>query len=321
MKPVLLAVGGGAAVAVAAVARRYRREMDAASARLAELDRRAVSTKWGAVEYAEQGAGPPVLVVHGIFGGCDDGLFGVRDLCPDRRVIAVSRFGYLGSSLPPNATSADQADALAALLDALGIAAADVIGISAGATSALQLALRHPDRVSHLAVLVGNVPGSPTAVVQPAVAKLLDRQLPIWLMKTFLPRLMERVSGVPKTYSMTDADARFVAEFLERMFPITPRRQGVLFDAFVSNADVHNCNLEAIHVPTLLIHSKDDVLASHDASKQAAARIPGARFVSLESGGHLLLGQDKVIHDELADFFADRSAEEVRADSYRSRTV
>jgi pimeloyl-ACP methyl ester carboxylesterase len=56
----------------------------------------------------------------------------------------------------------------------------------------------------------------------------------------------------------------------------------------------------------LIIHTKDDQMASHEASQRAAGRIPGARFVSLESGGHLMLGQTKRIRDELADFFADR---------------
>jgi pimeloyl-ACP methyl ester carboxylesterase len=66
-------------------------------------------------------------------------------------------------------------------------------------------------------------------------------------------------------------------------------------------------------VPTLIGHTKDDQLASHEASQRAAERIPGARFVSLESGGHLMLGQQKAL-DKLADFFAerrDRRAEQV----------
>jgi len=84
--------------------------------------------------------------------------FSVRDLFADRRVIAPSRFGYLGSNTPPDATPADEADALAALLDALDIDQIDVIGDSAGAISALQLALRHSERVKHLAVLVGITP-------------------------------------------------------------------------------------------------------------------------------------------------------------------
>jgi pimeloyl-ACP methyl ester carboxylesterase len=215
--------------------------------------------------------------------------------------------------MPTNATPQAQADALAALLDALDIDQIDVIGESAGATSALQLALRHPERVKHLAVLVGNLPGSPTAVVQPSLAKLFNRQLPLWVLWTFAPSMMVRlVAGLPKGFAMSSEDARFVTEFIDSLFPVSP--EGVDFDAFVSNADVNDYNLEAISVPTLIVHTKDDQLASHEASKRAADRIPGARFVSLESGGHLMLGQTKIIRDELARFFAetrDRRAERV----------
>jgi pimeloyl-ACP methyl ester carboxylesterase len=295
--------------------------MGAAAARLALVDRRVVPTASGLVEYAEEGSGPPVLVLHGIFGGCDGGLLTARDLCAHNRVIAPSRFGYLGSSLPPDATPADQADAIAALLDALGLSAVDVIGVSAGATSALELALRHPEKVKHLAVLVGNLPGSPTAVVQPRVAKYLDRQLPIWLLETFAPRLMARAAGVPKSFPVTRDDERLVAEFLDSMFPLTSRVAGVLFDAFVSNAAVNDCKLEGITVPTLVVHTRDDSLASHDASKRAADRISGARFVSLESGGHLMLGQSKVIQDQLSAFFDDRSPEPTPGDAGRSATA
>jgi pimeloyl-ACP methyl ester carboxylesterase len=301
----LRALAGGLLVATAVLGVRYHKELRAARSRLADVDRAVVPTDWGAVEYAERGSGEPLLVLHGIFGGCDEGVRSGREVCPERRVIAPSRFGYLGSSVPPGATTADQADALVALLDALGIGEIDVVGISAGATSALQLALRHPDKVKHLAVLVGNVPGSPTAVAQPAWAKLVDRQLPIWLLKTLLPGVMARLAGVPRSFPLTGDDARFVTEFLDGMFPLTPRVRGVIFDAFVSNPDVDTCDLESIAVPTLVAHTKDDPLASHEASRRAADRIPGARFVSLECGGHLMLGQTEIVHDALAGFFAD----------------
>jgi pimeloyl-ACP methyl ester carboxylesterase len=256
------------------------------------------------VEYAERGSGDPVLVVHGIFQNCVSGLFSVREFS-DRRFIAPSRFGYLGSSMPLDATPAHQADAFAALLDALDIDQIDVIGESAGATSALQLALRHPETVKHLAVLVGNLPGSPTAVVQPSLARLFNRQLPLWVLWTFAPSMMVRlVAGLPKGFAMSSEDVRFVTEFIDSLFPVSAA--GVDFDAFVSNADVNDYNLEAINVPTLIVHTKDDQVASHEASKRAAERIPGARFVSLESGGHLMVGQMKTVRDELAGFFAER---------------
>jgi len=179
MQPLLLAaLAAGVALPAAGTYLRYRRDLNAARARLAAVDRHVISTRWGTVEYAERGRGDPVLVVHGIFHNCVGGLLSVRDFS-DRRFIAPSRFGYLGSNMPLDATPAHQADALAALLDALGIEQLDVIGESAGATSALQLALRHRERVKHLAVLVGNLPGSPTAVVQPSLAKLVNRPLPL----------------------------------------------------------------------------------------------------------------------------------------------
>jgi pimeloyl-ACP methyl ester carboxylesterase len=77
---------------------------------------------------------------------------------------------------------------------------------------------------------------------------------------------------------------------------------------------VNDYDLEAISVPTLIAHTKDDQLASHDASQRAAARIPGARFVSLDSGGHLMIGQQKKQRPALARFFAetrDRGVERV----------
>lgn len=58
----------------------------------------------GEVEYVERGTGEPVLVSHGIFQSSESVLlFG--ELFPWRRVIAPSRFGYLGSNLPPKANT------------------------------------------------------------------------------------------------------------------------------------------------------------------------------------------------------------------------
>jgi pimeloyl-ACP methyl ester carboxylesterase len=306
MKPSrVAALGAGLAIPAIGLFVRYRRDLNAARARVASVDRHVISTQWGAVEYAERGYGDPVLVVHGIYHNCVGGLLSVRDLCPDRRVIAPSRFGYLGSSMPPNATPAVQADALAALVEALDIGPVDVIGLSAGATSALQLALRHPEQVKHLAVLVGNLPGSPTAVVQPSWAKF-QRQFLMWALRTFAPSTMVRmVAAVPQGFALTSEDARFVTEFIDSLFPVSP--EGFIFDAFVSNAAVNDCKLETISVPTLVVHTKDDQLASHEASQRAAERIPGARFVSLESGGHLMIGQTNIVRDELAKFFAERT--------------
>jgi len=92
------------------------------------------------VEYAGRGTAELVLAIHGVFGGCDQGLLSVGALFPGRRVICPSRSGYLGSSRAPGAAPADQAGALAALPGQLS---ADVIAVSAVTTPALKLALSH----------------------------------------------------------------------------------------------------------------------------------------------------------------------------------
>lgn len=93
-------------------------------------------TAGGPVEYAVAGDGPPILVVHGAGGGSDQGLDIGADLAKRGfRIIAVSRFGYLRTPLPDNASAEAQADAHACLLDALSIPRAAFFGASAGAPS------------------------------------------------------------------------------------------------------------------------------------------------------------------------------------------
>ncbi len=101
MTPLSVAViGAGLALCGLGLLVRYRRDMNAARARLAAVERHVVSTKWGAVEYAERGHGDPVLVAHGIFQNCVGGLLDARSLYRspgDCSVsIRLSRLEYAG---------------------------------------------------------------------------------------------------------------------------------------------------------------------------------------------------------------------------------
>ncbi len=133
--------------------------MAAAEAAAAPSRSRLVETSAGAVEYAEADDGPPLLMIHGSGGGFDQGLaMGAPLVARGWRLIATSRFGYLRSEVPPDSSHTAQADALAELLDALGIARAPVLGGSAGAMSAASFAARHPGKCAALVVLVPAIP-------------------------------------------------------------------------------------------------------------------------------------------------------------------
>lgn len=307
MRTLLRYVGGAALVASAGQAVRLRArfhdDLQRAIGALEAIDREIVFTSFGDVEYAEQGVGEPVVVIHGIFGGRDQGLASWDEMLAGRRVIAPSRFGYLGSAMPPNATPAKQGDALAELLDRLSIDSTDVVAYSAGSVAALQLALRHPQRVKHLAIMCGDLPG-PTAKAPPPVAKLMYRsELAMWLPKVVAQGpLMRFVGGLAKGATPTIEQRDAVLRMVEMMYPTSARAAGVIFDAFVSNPAVNEFPLEDIKVPTLFVHARDDNLASFEAARAAAARVPGAQFVPLDSGGHLMLGQVGTVKNALEAF-------------------
>jgi pimeloyl-ACP methyl ester carboxylesterase len=70
------------------------------------------------------------------------------------RLIAPSRFGHLRSPFPAEPSGERQADHLACLLDALGVPAAAVTGVSAGGVSVLHFAVRHAHRTTALVLVV-----------------------------------------------------------------------------------------------------------------------------------------------------------------------
>lgn len=71
---------------------------------------------------------------------------------------------------------------------------------------------------------------------------------------------------------------------------------------------MNNYPLEALTVPVLIIHAKDDPLVSYQAARRAAGHIPGARLVSTERGGHLFLGDREDIAREVTAFLAGPDA-------------
>jgi pimeloyl-ACP methyl ester carboxylesterase len=194
------------------------------------------------------------------------------------RSIVPSRFGYLGSPLPSEATPADQAEGFIELLDQLEIEKIAVVGFSAGSTSSVVLALRHPERVSALILVSPNAPW--VAKVHQLRPEWLGRlvfrrQFVFWLWSVLAPSLFEGMAGIPKGYVQTDEDRAIVTAIMGRLFPMSARAEGTSYDSYVSNPAISNCPLEVIRVPTLVIHSADDRLSSYGNARPMAERIPG----------------------------------------------
>ena len=285
---------------------RFRRDIRAAQKSVQNGDSQVIETDCGPIEYATFGEGNPVLVVHGIFGGFDQGLVIARgNVGEGFRTIIPSRFGYLRTPLPEDASPAGQADAYACLLDALGIEKAAIMGTSAGATSALQFALRHPDRCSALVLFSANLPGEVEAglLPEPVAKALFKSDFVFWLLTTYFSSSMRSTMGVPKGFELTPEYEADVAEVMKTVLPVRPRSGGALFDMYVSNLDVNTgYPLEEIGVPVLIVNAVDDPLTLYKNAESAAERIPGAKLVTIRDGGHMLLGHEKQIRSEIAAF-------------------
>jgi pimeloyl-ACP methyl ester carboxylesterase len=128
----------------------------------------------------ESGTGPAVLFVHEYGGSCRSFDAQVEAFRARYRCVAFNARGYPPSEVPASVDSYSQDHAvadIAAVLDGLGIDRAHLVGVSMGAASSLQYALKMPERVLS-ATLVGIGSGSddPAAfrATAEANAKLLE---------------------------------------------------------------------------------------------------------------------------------------------------
>jgi pimeloyl-ACP methyl ester carboxylesterase len=310
---VLVVSGIALAGLIAYILSSYRSDLAAAERRIASGSQ-VVNTPCGPVEYAVEGKGTPLLLVHGAGGGFDQGLDFGRGLADSGfMLIAVSRFGYLRTPLPADASPAAQADAHACLLDALALPKAAVLGGSAGAPSTIQFCLRHAARCSAMVLLVpalfpGPRAGEPTAKPptppSPVVNSILGSDFFYWLnLKLARDTMLERLFATPaRDFRAAPAEEqeRLLAA-MRNALPMGPRRDGLWNDVAIVASGVRY-PLERLGIPTLVIGVEDDLFGIHEGGRDAARRIPGARWVSFPTGGHLWVGHHREIIAEIAAF-------------------
>lgn len=254
-----------------------------------------LASPYGDIEYAEQGSGPDVLIIHGSGGGFDQGeLLGRAVLNDDFHWIIPSRFGYLNSTFHEDSTFDEQAHAYAHLLDQLGIDRVAVVAFSHGGPSALLFAALHPKRVSSLTLISCGVASSTTEDQAEANQKgdlltaIYKRDVRYWAFtKIFRKQFMSLLGATSDVIDrLTPDQLDSVSNLIDYMNPVSLRADGVAFD---NKAVLPGERIAAIQVPTLIVHAKDDTLQLYHNAEFAASHIPAAELVSYDSGGHLLI--------------------------------
>jgi 2-hydroxy-6-oxonona-2,4-dienedioate hydrolase len=197
------------------------------------------------------------------------------------------------------------------LLDGLGINNAAIMGGSAGAPSALAMAIEHPDRVSALILVAPLAYKPPTTAnsaapmapwVENTMMTVLGSDFLFWSgMHLFRGQLINTVVATPpellKTASLPEQTR--VNAMLDNILPISSRAAGLISDTAASKMLVP-ARLDLVTAPTLIISARDDKYGTYATAEYTAAGIENAQFIGFETGGHVWVGHNDEVIDAIA---------------------
>lgn len=258
------------------------------------------------LNYEISGSGEPLLLIMGTSGAL--GLWGelVGRLAERFQVIAFDNRGLGGSARGEGAISvASMAEDAVALLEALDVTAAHVVGWSLGSAIAQEMALAHPDRVL-------------STVLYSTWARCdgFQRAVLTALRHPYATRDMEAALGAAGiAFSPQALDAPDFAEQVGAMLPAFPQNEAQMqvtteqWDADLAHDTLDR--LGGITAPTLVVVGEQDLLTPPWQARKVADAIPGARYELLTGPGsshclHLERLDDLV--DVMTGFLAGQGA-------------
>jgi pimeloyl-ACP methyl ester carboxylesterase len=264
-------------------------------------------TPAGDIEYAVQGEGTPVLILHGAGGGFDFGLWSGRVFfAGDHRTISVSRFGYLRTPVPDEASIRKQAAEYHMLLTHLNITKVLVVGTSAGGPSAIRFANDYPENCSGLILISAVSMPEPAGSEEPVHIKIIhliqQSDYSYWLFTRLGQSAILDMMGIPKDVfaQFTPEQKQLAQEMLDVMHPMSRRYKGTINDAEMLYRE--SIPVENITCPVLVMHARDDALVNYTHAVNAHERIPHSRLVLFDTGGHAMLSQIGPVRENVTEF-------------------
>ena len=265
-------------------------------------DATVVQTALGPIEYADVGHGPPVLLIHGDPGGYDQ-IYQVLKLQDVEhgvfRYIIPSRPGYLRTPLSVGKTPKEQADAFAALLDALKVDKVEVIGGSGGGPSAIEFAALYPERCIALvleAAITMKIIAPKPGLAEAAIKNVVGYDFSFWLLKNpFVAGLQAKNPNDPEITAIATA-------ILNSAIPYLKRKDGWDNDT-LQWTKLAELPLGSIRCPTLILQGTADQNVPAAQAEWAHSQIAGSKLVTLPGQDHwMLITQHKEL-DSLSHAF------------------
>jgi 3-oxoadipate enol-lactonase len=229
----------------------------------------------------ERGSGMPLVLVHGLGGSVEIWRRLTDDLAGDFRIVAYDLRGAGKSAVPEGPYSVQElVDDLDALIAALGIDAALLMGHSLGGGVVLAYAAGHPDRVLGV-VGIGAVAELP----EQGREGMLQRAATVEA--EGMGAVAETVATNGTAPSFRERDPDGYRAFLALLESNDPAGYAALCRA-VAGIDVVP-HLARVEAPVLLIAGERDMVSPPSANEANAARLPNARYVPVEDCAHIVM--------------------------------
>ena len=306
----VVVIAGGLAIFAAWTARGVEKALPPCG-RFVEID--------GArIHYLDEGAGPPLLLIHGLGGQMHNFTHSLLDrLKRNHRVIILDRPGCGYSTRPRKGSAAlgAQAKIIAGLIDTLRLDRPLIVGHSLGGAIALMLALDHPEKIGGLALV------APATHAAKTVPPLFSG---IYVRSSFMRRVMAWTLAIPMsivnrelvlgTVFGPDAVPADLAIKGGGLLTLRPRSYiSASMDLIAAIEDLQHmpARYGDLTVPVGVLFGTNDLLLDHAIHGAAfVEKVPGAHVELIEDGGHMII---ITAADHCADFIA-RMARRVAAE-------
>jgi pimeloyl-ACP methyl ester carboxylesterase len=235
--------------------------------------------------YEIHGSGFPLILIRGLGSNADHWYSQTPAFSKQSKVIIFDNrgIGRSGGS-KSHFDIPELAKDTVALMDAIEVPIAHILGLSLGGMIAQEVALSYPDRIRGLVLASAHCGGKRVVRVSDAGVSVMPEELysntrdrkqkateMMFSKKTLAgaPEVVENYLDVSSRYPPSE-------EVLQKM-----RNSVQAYDSFE--------RLPLIQAPTLVISGEDDILVAPENSRILAARIPGAQLEIIKEGGHQLL--------------------------------
>jgi 4,5:9,10-diseco-3-hydroxy-5,9,17-trioxoandrosta-1(10),2-diene-4-oate hydrolase len=242
------------------------------------------------VHYQRAGSGRPLLLLHGLVGSAKNWRQNITFLSRDSSVYAVDLFNMGESERIPGLDAGLEAtaDRLAACMDALGVAEADIAGHSHGGAVAMMFAARHPDRVRSLILFA---PANPFCDLGHQLIRFYQTRFGIWLARQIpvLPRMLKatalsRMYGDPSRVSAGSLEGYIeglhVPGTMDHILQIVDRW-------FVDMVLLQSALTGLVAKPTLLIWGDRDRAVGLPSGRELQRTLPQSRLMVIPGAGHI----------------------------------